>query len=301
MGCFNFTCSVSNLPITGDTPVRWLALGTSDYDNLGISVDTFYSPISIPITGTYSDYGSLNGYDEDSIGYKCTLNVLQDHSIECEVGENWCHDVAVNSDMPFSDWLKAIWEGRVFANEDPQRNAVVKTHDYNHNFRVVQSMIREDVWQQLLALNIKNDAGKVLSLKYAKERAYKEVNSIVSIVKLSNSPEMGEKFLLALIDFGSLGSKSFGFSSHLNMCIGTFKRGLESNLFNEKDINDYSDSLGEILKVQWTLDVLRKPWLSGHTTGYGQGLDNNSIKSAMAFHRGMIGLCKNDLKANNDT
>src|SRR5690606_3525617 len=124
MGSFDFTCSVSNLPISHGTKVRWLAMGDSRYDNIGCNIHSFYSPIAIPIKAEYNDYGSIDKYNEKSIGYIANLAILNRHAVECGTGDNSCHDVPVLANMSFDKWLNAIWEGRVFCKPKPiNRNA----------------------------------------------------------------------------------------------------------------------------------------------------------------------------------
>src|SRR5262245_43244010 len=139
MGCFSYTCSVSGLPIDWSTPIRFLALSESGRESRNIAVNSIWEPLTLPIRGKYDDYGSIEDIEEGGVS-DAFFAALDRRAIEREVGENSVHDVAVARGMSRKDWLQALWEGRVQVKGRHQ--PVVE---------VVQTMIREDVWQCLVA------------------------------------------------------------------------------------------------------------------------------------------------------
>lgn len=140
MGMFDYTCSVSGLPIGEGTPVRFLALVRTPYYEEGKSVDELkgmWTPLAGPLQAVYDCYGSVKGW----LPGKVTDNFfwsLQTSIVERDVGRNTVHEVAVRKGMPPEAFLVALWEGRILVwNHGDQRP-------------VVQTMIREDVWQFLV-------------------------------------------------------------------------------------------------------------------------------------------------------
>lgn len=119
MGSFDYTCTISNLPIGCGTKVRYLFLAS--YKNTGhvvYSNDSF-EPIIAPIKGEYNDYGSIESYDSNDVMIKVLSEFMKHHVVEAPVGNNEYHDVRVDRDMPFDKWLEATWEGRVSIRKNP--------------------------------------------------------------------------------------------------------------------------------------------------------------------------------------
>ena len=62
MGSYDYTCGVSNLPISCGTDVRVLLLSKNPYDLMGSSACEMHSlwvPRTFPIKGKYDDYGNI--------------------------------------------------------------------------------------------------------------------------------------------------------------------------------------------------------------------------------------------------
>jgi len=60
MGCWNKTCTLSNLPILADEPVYVVMLNPSD-ERSRCYTTAFYRPALLPFLSYYDDYGG--GYD----------------------------------------------------------------------------------------------------------------------------------------------------------------------------------------------------------------------------------------------
>jgi hypothetical protein len=115
MGSFNATCIVSNLPIEAGTPVRFLALTRSAYNegNEHICyVGGRWQLRGAPIKAEYNDYGTIENW-EKSVTTKLFFKSLDSDAVEKGVGDNQCHDVHVREGMSEDEWLDALWEGRV--------------------------------------------------------------------------------------------------------------------------------------------------------------------------------------------
>lgn len=115
MGSFNATCIVSNLPIEAGTPVRFLALTRSRYNegNEHICyVGGRWQLRGAPIKAEYNDYGTIENW-EDSVTTRLFFKSLDSDAVEKGVGDNQCHDVQVRHGMSAEEWIDALWEGRV--------------------------------------------------------------------------------------------------------------------------------------------------------------------------------------------
>ena len=92
MGCWNKTCSLTNLPIYhGDAVYIFMLEKKAKYDQCYAT--GHYAPVLIPFESEYNDYGG--GENSSGIGFKFVLDNIRAKLIEQEVGENKYHDIAV--------------------------------------------------------------------------------------------------------------------------------------------------------------------------------------------------------------
>lgn len=137
MGSFDYSCSISGLPIGWQTPVRFMVLAQKLGYRRAIphDVDGRWQPLAPPIRARYNSYGSVEfdeGREVDAL-----FDILNRRAVERDVGESPRRDMAVTRGMPREDWLTALWLGRVEV-ETPRGKA-----------EVAQTMIREDIWVYL--------------------------------------------------------------------------------------------------------------------------------------------------------
>lgn len=113
MGSFNFVCAVSGLSIGGGTPVRYMLLTESPYnDNIRCYIHSIYSPRTFPLKAVYNDYGSV-ACVKNGVEKKAWMDGFQLDLVEKSWGENSCHDVPAKKNMSFDEMLAAVWEGRI--------------------------------------------------------------------------------------------------------------------------------------------------------------------------------------------
>lgn len=115
MGSFNGVCIVSNLPIEGGTPIRFLALTKNRYhrDHEYICyVSGRWQLRCPPLRGAYNDYGTIDDI-KPGLVERVFFTSFDRDIIEKGVGDNTCHDVHVRAGMSQKEWLNALWEGRV--------------------------------------------------------------------------------------------------------------------------------------------------------------------------------------------
>jgi hypothetical protein len=113
MGSFDYTCSISGLPIQCGTPVRLIPLASLDKQSHACYVASRYCLLSLPIKAIYNDYGSIEKFNKNDVNIKMFLQILKERVIEKPIGDNTCHDVAIDKDMSFERWLTALIENRI--------------------------------------------------------------------------------------------------------------------------------------------------------------------------------------------
>ena len=173
MGCFNQVCMLSGLPIVYRDPVRAILVSEHYRASLGKATCDYsskYLPRTFPIRGYYNDYGRLEDLQDDMFK-RLWVQGLHTDMFELTVGENPCHDIAVTRDMDFDQLWEAIWEERLIVpghwcygeeNLHGKGSPVSKSEALEsgsfgmRNVRVQVAMIREDVWQMVIATPFKS-------------------------------------------------------------------------------------------------------------------------------------------------
>lgn len=98
MGCYNYTCALSRIPIISGNPVALLIIvEDSRRITLGNAFDPMgqWAVVGYPIYAKYNDYGWVEDV-EDSPLINYTLSEINKNLVEKEVGENEYWDLAVN-------------------------------------------------------------------------------------------------------------------------------------------------------------------------------------------------------------
>jgi len=162
---------LSGIPITYRDPVRAILVTEHPRATLGTAARGYsskYIPRTFPIRGTYNDYGSLENVPDD-VFKRLWVKGLQDDLIELSQGAN-PRDEAVTKDLDFDDLWVAILQERLLVPGHVSRgigfcepmplevvdHPVVSRHI--RNVRVQVAMIREDVWQSIMATPLKTRA-----------------------------------------------------------------------------------------------------------------------------------------------
>lgn len=123
MGCFDFTCALSGLPIEPGDPIRYMLLTQNPYQRgktatrmLCYSTDAWF-PRTFPLRGKYDWYGRAEDLQAGPMadawlaGFRCDL-------IEKGWGDNTCHDVPTRKTDTLDDLLEAVREGRVLVRQN---------------------------------------------------------------------------------------------------------------------------------------------------------------------------------------
>lgn len=119
MGCFDYTCAISGLPIRAGDDVRWLILTENPYEDSGrVSIHDFAYPRIWPVRAKYNDYGSIEAYDRNSPAVIGVVEGFKEDLIEVGWGDNTCHDVPTAKGMDFEKILTAIIEERMLVKRE---------------------------------------------------------------------------------------------------------------------------------------------------------------------------------------
>ncbi len=111
MGCFDFTCAISALPIAHGVPVVALMIQEARFERYGP-----WAIRSLPVYGEYNDYGSIENYPDD-IRTRAWVESLKHDVIEKGVGDNEYHDIGYRKESTFEQLLKSLWQhGQVQVN-----------------------------------------------------------------------------------------------------------------------------------------------------------------------------------------
>jgi len=124
MGCFDYRCCVTGLPIRAGDSVKFVLLTENPYEdnNTIIYMHDYWFLRTWPLRAEYNDYGSIEGFDGTSPGVWAVVEGLKKDLVEVGTGDNSVHDAPTKKGMSFSDTLNAVQEGRML---------VARDYDYN--------------------------------------------------------------------------------------------------------------------------------------------------------------------------
>lgn len=173
MGSFDLYCSVSGLPIKYGTPVVYLILSPKKrYGGVGDHLGGEYFPRCLPVTGEYNDYGWL-----DKPGPAFWLERIRENLLV----DGWVRHTEwprkggparyvwrkANPRLTMDEVQDHLWRGDLRHKHVDEHFASTegppdqwKTEKDVRRYRCIQSMIRQDVWDALLALDIPYWDGK---------------------------------------------------------------------------------------------------------------------------------------------
>lgn len=146
MGSFNMACMLSGMPIGYGTAVRMILIKKSPYKQgggIGCHPTWLWSPCTVAIRGTYTDYGQIDPHPDDAAMLDLSLKAVNKHLFPVEQGKNEYHDVAVKDISTWENIQDGLRAGRILIqNRHSQAEPSPLTFVY----------IREDVWQAMLTM-----------------------------------------------------------------------------------------------------------------------------------------------------
>jgi len=277
MGCWNKTCSLTNLPIfSGEEVYIFVLEKKATYDQCYAT--GHYAPVLIPFEGVYNDYG---GSDENSgVGLTYVLGAVRENLIEMEVGENDRHDVAVTR--------SSFGEDQFFESVREQR--LIIENKFSKESYIDFAMMRKDCVDAIL------DTWKIEDCKYnheSKEVNYfeygyndlvEEVTAYVLAIKdlVEKNDEIGFMLINNMAEYPvcSKLAKTLNFNEHRfsGMLRG---QGIVRALVEAGEIEQAEAFIKEYLKgamLNIFLEGTRKQWLpGGHEGSQGQELESYEL------------------------
>lgn len=119
MGCWNGTCSISNLHIHAGKRVMVFILSKNNRPDSLCYSNALYSPCLFPFYGEYDDYGGVENCTGETL--PLLLDTIKSKLFEYDLGENKYHDIEVKAENFNIELLFAAdHEGRLAISEyDP--------------------------------------------------------------------------------------------------------------------------------------------------------------------------------------
>lgn len=308
MGSYHTTCNISQLPIVPGDPVRVLFLGKCPYSmdprnpqaigegsnsREGCYPTDFWYPRTVPLKAKYDDYGRVRDV-EKGLGQDIFWEQLQDDIYEVDAGENRFHDPASSKKMDWDQMWWVVEEGRL-------RTKRVYPDEHNHvAVPVCAVMIREDVWQAMLALKNPFEGheyvnGKYeyspLTLDFYKSIMLKAINKVLSKPmsdwEKKYALETGSSRFRYSMHFQGLfldhnnPAGTNGYEFYLQRLIEKIEAGLLT--LDSPEAKDLIHSIAEIQHVKGMFTALRKTW----HPGTGRGSQNSEYETNAQFHHAM--------------
>jgi len=137
MGCWNKTCSLTNLPIFSGEAVYVFVLEKRKLYSQCYATG-HYTPVYLPFESEYNDYGG--GRDSGGIGFKLVLDAIRKKLIEIEMGENRYHDIAIK---------RSEFDEKLFFDGVVEQRLIVKDF-FGKEVPVDYAMMRKDCVDAIL-------------------------------------------------------------------------------------------------------------------------------------------------------
>lgn len=263
MGCFDYRCAISGLPIKWHDPVRFMLMVKNPGPYVAMACDaahddSLWKPRCIPIKARYNDYGSVEGMK--GLELDLMLEGLRRDIVPREQGENEYHDVPVSVDMPLEELLRALWETRVLVKLPDTVAVYCNTPHTSVNY----AMIREDVWRGLLRLPSKNtftdSALRVSDFKHEVLKLYIKEELDPKEAFMFEDLDLWDEYCKPLASIGIHDSGPVGIVGHWKM--------LRARKLPLAKVKSTLNSLAEFAHIHMLMKLAGHQWLP--STTYGQ-------------------------------
>lgn len=279
MGCWNETCALSNLPIVPGDKVVWMLLSPGyGGDVHRVYYNDQYFVRTVPIYGTYSDYGEV-----ELIDTKVSIEILK--TIREQFESDLCEtDVQTMDNYCFKTLQSWLHEGNIRVDADNKSGKIPPNIKPVHNI-----MIKKEVWDEFLDMTVDGwirNSSSTINLKSIREHADEIINSVF---KERNS-EFNTAYLDALGNYDNL-------FSELNISTGfagaspPFERQIKET--SRKLLRGLSDGVGEydavrrifyrIAELNMVEIVMGSARMNWHLTT-GRGIQSEDNLSTMEVH-----------------
>ena len=142
MGSWDTTCAISHLPIEWDDPIRFIFIRGPRWDSHG--EDHAWEPVTLPIKGIYSGYGSIKDFKETSLTRFQTQVLAKFAAPREEVDVNTGDDTMERYPNDLDSLTHVCERGglKLTIPMDEDKDPRV--------FRVLPYMVREEVYQAMV-------------------------------------------------------------------------------------------------------------------------------------------------------
>lgn len=314
MGSFYVTCNISQLPITGGDPVRVLFLGKCPYsmdprteDAIGEGNNSregcyptdFWYPRTVPLKARYYDYGQVD-HVEEGLCQTLFWKQLKEDLWAVNQGPNPYHDPPSSIDMNWDRMWDVVTEGRLRL-----RREYVSRETGHKAVPVCAVMVREDVWQAMLALpnprmgDVREVVGDrvrykevILDLTFYKNQLNKAVKQVLAnplsewdreYIKAHparHSFRYSTAFRELFLD-QSNPADALGLEFYLEGLIEAIEK--EEFTLNSPEIQDVLQRVAEMMHIKSLYTALRRTW----HPGTGQGSQSAEFLAEAKFHHAM--------------
>jgi len=312
MGSWNATCQVSQLPILVGEKVRFLLLVKNPLHSKSErkirveeldqaqSIDQFgyqpinecgqefcysteaWSPSFVPIRGTYNDYGSVENLDTSSLNWLIWMDRINNEIFPLKQGPNQYHDLATYKNMPLEHLLDVLRSGRLLFSDDYTKSPTP----------VCQTMIREDVYQNLLDIKRYVYDKSYNKVPLTPNDLYKEGLKFLSSeqIKFVIDNKLPSLCVRAPINFDIID----GTRNHLSSYGEWFVEELRNKQLNtnSKECKSLVKDIADFIHVSAIMVKLRKTWQPGS----GCGSQAYEITACHDFYSKMANLAKTLIK-----
>lgn len=139
MGSWYKTCGLSNLHITDGEEVMVFVLEPNTDKTDRCYNTAFWKPLLLPFYSKYADYGRGDG--DSGIALPYIMEAIKKDLVECDVGENQYHDIAVKKDN---------FDVELFYEAVHEKRLEVKSRFANEGTLVDYVMFRKDIVDDIL-------------------------------------------------------------------------------------------------------------------------------------------------------
>ena len=205
----------------------------------GCYPDTLWEPLYAPVLAKYNAFGSVIEIDETSLSWHFLNKTIDENIVDVVQGENPYYEASAKKKMSTEELLNVLRDGRLIFKDDWKKEYKVP---------VCQTMIREDVFLEVIKLNSKS---------YDAEMLFQEAMRVFK----------SENMIYAKYDHTSLFSQLFYGSSRANL--KNYKDWLITQVFEKKisigsiQFQNAIKDLINFISVCSYMNVLRKGWHPG--------------------------------------
>lgn len=266
MGDFNSTCAVSGLPISVGDRVRWFFIYRMPerYQNDLVNRFSRWNPLTLPIRGTYDDYGKIENVEDDAI---------------TRIQLEWLSKTAqpLSSDTWEIEEFPHTMDSLVFACE---RQVLTIKHVYG-DVLTAPFLVHEDIYQEAVRIGKAFGMASVFTSRLEPELR-RDMKKCFEVFRL-RSTDLSD----ALHSWHDLDSLFFREEQSLAMSLD-----LRTRDFPEDTWATLEEAFVNFRAFMWGMEQLRRDWMPSLRCD-----QNHAYKVHEQFHLKVIEVNQTKLRA----